>query len=54
VFVDRDWVFFLEGFLFLICSLVLFPVALTPIRPATAGPFDQCDQVEEELWARPI
>jgi hypothetical protein len=36
------------------CSLVLFPAALTPIRPAAAGPFDQCDQVEEERWARPI
>jgi hypothetical protein len=27
--------------------LVLFPAALTPIRPAAAGPFDQCD-----LWKR--
>jgi hypothetical protein len=28
---------------------ILFPAARTSIRPAAAGPFDQCDQVEEEL-----
>jgi len=32
-------------------SLVLFPAAPTPIRPASAGQFDQCDQMEEDLRA---
>src|SRR6266542_1356975 len=40
--------FVLERFLFLFTRRV-FPVVHTPIRPAAAGPFDQCDQLEEEL-----
>jgi hypothetical protein len=40
-----------EGFLFLFARGICFPAALTPIRPAAAGPFDQYDRLEEELEA---
>jgi hypothetical protein len=39
----------------LFCYAVDEATGHTPIRPAGAGPFDQCDQREEEAWRlRPI